>query len=47
MSIFDWIPTVEEVIDFIDCRIMGHDWVYDLVSKTRTCQQCKKVERTT
>lgn len=27
MGLFDWIPTVGEVIDFLDCRLVGHTWV--------------------
>lgn len=36
MGLFDWVPTVEEVIDFIDCRLTGHDW------KDGVCLVCRK-----
>lgn len=26
MGLFDWVPTVDEVIDFVECRLMGHQW---------------------
>ena len=29
MGLFDWVPTMPDVIDWIDCRLTGHDWVRD------------------
>ena len=47
MGLFDWIPSIDEVVDFIDCRIAGHAWtVYkeNGVPSFRVCRQCKKRE---
>lgn len=47
MGLFDWIPSVDEVFEFIDCRLTGHAWtVYerDGVPQFRICRQCKKRE---
>ena len=45
MSWIDKIPTIGEVLDFIDCRIGGHDWKVAKDKESRTCSQCGKVER--
>lgn len=46
MGLFDWIPTIPEVIDFIDCRIVGHAWKTFIVEghTVRVCQNCGKQE---
>lgn len=47
MGIFDWIPTVTEVFEFVSCRLVDHDWIY-LKDKSgrsfRYCSECKKKE---
>jgi hypothetical protein len=48
MGLFDWIPTVDEVIEFVDCRLTGHAWTiyYDgNVPEFRICRQCNKREK--
>ena len=49
MGLFDWVPTVEEVFDFIDCRLAGHTWrnyVRPDSSVVRVCAVCGKQEET-
>lgn len=41
---FDWIPTIDEVIDFWDCRIMGHKWGKRDDGVVQ-CMQCGKVRK--
>ena len=36
MGFFDWIPTIDEVMDFWDCRVMGHEW------RDGFCKKCGK-----
>lgn len=38
MSWFDWVPTVGEVVDWTECRIIGHDWEN---GKCKTCGKKK------
>lgn len=48
MSIFDLIPTAEEVLDFVACRLTGHTWEYGTTKdglRVRVCKDCEKVER--
>lgn len=40
MSLFDIIPTIEEVFEFIECRITGHTWFFVLT--TKVCKVCGK-----
>lgn len=39
---FDWVPTLEEIGNWIDCRLDGHEWVKDDEGKTY-CKVCGKV----
>lgn len=44
MGLFDWVPTVDEVINWWDCRVMGHKWVEcDDLRGDFICSQCGKV----
>lgn len=49
MSQFNWIPSVDEVFEFIDCRLAGHAWLTYVdengVELYRICKQCKKKEQ--
>lgn len=38
---FDWIPTIDEIFDFWDCRIMGHKWVAKEYGG-EVCSVCRK-----
>jgi len=41
MGIFDWIPTVEEATDWVECRLTGHVWIEN-ENATRQCKNCGK-----
>ena len=41
MGIFDWVPTIDEVIDYWDCRISGHKYKMHDDGKIR-CEVCDK-----
>lgn len=45
MKIFDWVPTIPEVMDYIECRIVGHDFTYiETKDGARfVCKICGKV----
>lgn len=48
MGIFDWIPSVEEVFEFVECRLSGHIWGRyrdDEGFVFRRCKTCGKVEK--
>lgn len=40
---FDWIPTIGEVVNWVDCRIVGHD--YGEFGDADECRQCGKVRK--
>jgi len=43
MGIFDWIPTIPEVLDSTACLIGGHDWIVvkDVNgNKVIVCENC-------
>lgn len=44
MSLLDWIPTIEETIDFIVCRATGHSWV-KLKDGRVICEACRKIRK--
>ncbi len=49
---FNWIPTIGEVISKIECTLSNHDWKYFVVKENcnldgkryRVCQNCRKSE---
>ncbi len=47
MGLFDWIPTAEEVFEFVECRLTGHTWQYFTTDNGvyRICDTCKKKEK--
>jgi hypothetical protein len=45
MSFLDWIPTIEEVADFVECRVMGHSWVWNGNKTVIYCEHCGKVKK--
>ncbi len=47
MGLFDFIPTMGEVFEFIGCRMGDHEWTYgetDNGVHYRFCVHCKKRE---
>jgi hypothetical protein len=44
MGLFSWVPTINEVLEFIECHVMDHDWKY--FYEYRECQVCGKKEST-
>jgi len=43
MGIFDLIPTVGEIFDFVNCRLTDHDWV-EVSENTFKCSDCGKIK---
>lgn len=41
MGLFDFVPTLPEVFDFVACRVTGHEWEKDEHGVTR-CKDCGK-----
>lgn len=56
MRLFDWIPTVSEVVDKVVCTFSDHEWSdwveYNDITKPerrcykRYCVNCEKIEYT-
>lgn len=47
MGIFDWIPTIDEVTNFVECRVLDHKWVKivaDDGSIFVICGRCGKIK---
>jgi hypothetical protein len=46
MSFLDWVPTLEEAVDWTICRAVGHTWVdEDEDDERRVCSSCGKKEK--
>lgn len=47
MGIFDFIPTLEEVVEFTACWLTGHEWKYFERDGQdyRICETCNKKEK--
>lgn len=41
---FDWIPTIPEVFNFMWCRVGDHVWVDYPADRVRSCSNCGKRE---
>lgn len=48
MSILDFIPTIPEIINYIECRFADHVWVLRKVEgceeRIRVCRVCGKLD---
>lgn len=42
MGLFDFIPTFDEVVEFIACRLTDHEW--GNVQGALVCRDCGKVK---
>jgi len=41
MGLFDFIPTIDEIVNFWECRLSGHKWIED-VNGHIYCKECGK-----
>lgn len=47
MEVLGWLPTLREVMSFVGCRLIDHDWkLYEVNGRAVImCSECGKMKR--